>query len=466
MNQKNNSRPKSELNFYVNFLGVVFFVISIYIMCSGLIDFNNESTNKSTIPYEVKTTLFTIFSAILPILFFDLFILKMFEKEQVGFKKKQAGLSSKNKTNIKRVITKIFGLFLTFASIGFVYWLLPEYKDWYKRYFYLLEYIAYPVILLSIIYFPIVDRKMKNPIDGYWHTGNLFLSIFVKNKRKDINKTILAEHARGWIVKAFFFPLMFIFLSNDVNFLLKYNYSSLDISSAIFNDTKKFGYLFDFLYSFIFTLDVIFATVGYVMTFKILNSHIRSVEPTFLGWVVCIMCYPPFWAGFFSSTYFAYNDGFYWGSWLGKTPTLYAIWGGAILILITTYSFATIALGYRFSNLTYRGLITSGPYKYTKHPAYITKCLSWWLISIPFISGDGWISAVKMSLLLLGLCFIYFLRARTEENHLSNYSEYVKYAEWINKNGIFRIVGKILPFIKYNYERTKKSGSIIWTKKL
>ena len=39
----------------------------------------------------------------------------------------------------------------------------------------------------------------------------------------------------------------------------------------------------------------------------------------------------------------------------------------------------------RFSNLTHRGIITNGPYRYSKHPAYLAKNLSWWLVSMPFM---------------------------------------------------------------------------------
>lgn len=34
------------------------------------------------------------------------------------------------------------------------------------------------------------------------------------------------------------------------------------------------------------------------------------------------------------------------------------------------YAWATIMFGGRFSNLTHRGIITNGPYPWTKHPAY------------------------------------------------------------------------------------------------
>ena len=36
---------------------------------------------------------------------------------------------------------------------------------------------------------------------------------------------------------------------------------------------------------------------------------------------------------------------------------------------------------FRFSNLTHRGIITSGPYRFTKHPSYVSKNIAWSFVS-------------------------------------------------------------------------------------
>lgn len=69
-----------------------------------------------------------------------------------------------------------------------------------------------------------------------------------------------------------------------------------------------------------------------------------------------------------------------------------------------------------------------------------------------------------MTSLLAGCSFIYFLRARTEENHLSNYPEYEEYANWINEHGLFSWVGRKFPFLRYDPERANQSGSVVWFK--
>ena len=120
-----------------------------------------------------------------------------------------------------------------------------------------------------------------------------------------------------------------------------------------------------------------------------------------------------------------------------------------ILILIGIYVWATIPFGIRFSNLTNRGIFTNGPYRYTKHPAYVSKNISWWLISMPYYSLDGTPEAIRHCLLLLCVNLIYFLRARTEERHLSKDPDYIAYAEYIEKHGIFSWLGWLIPILKF-----------------
>jgi hypothetical protein len=43
-----------------------------------------------------------------------------------------------------------------------------------------------------------------------------------------------------------------------------------------------------------FVLDEQVGTVGYVLTMKPLDAHIRSANPYVAGWVAALICYPPF----------------------------------------------------------------------------------------------------------------------------------------------------------------------------
>ena len=43
-----------------------------------------------------------------------------------------------------------------------------------------------------------------------------------------------------------------------------------------------------------FMIDTVFATVGYALTMKPLDAHIRSANPYAAGWTAALICYPPF----------------------------------------------------------------------------------------------------------------------------------------------------------------------------
>jgi len=108
-----------------------------------------------------------------------------------------------------------------------------------------------------------------------------------------------------------------------------------------------------------------------------------------------------------------------------------------------------VIFGCRFSNLTHRGILTNGPYRLSKHPAYLSKNLSYWLIAVPFISTTGSADALRGCLMLGLVNVIYFLRARTEERHLSRDPAYVAYALWINEHGVLKWLGRAAPIFRY-----------------
>lgn len=68
---------------------------------------------------------------------------------------------------------------------------------------------------------------------------------------------------------------------------------------------------------------------------------------------------------------------------------------------------------------------------------------------MPFMISSTVDEAIRHSLLLFGLNLVYFLRARTEERHLSWDPDYRAYAAWIEQHGMFRRVGQWLPVLKF-----------------
>jgi protein-S-isoprenylcysteine O-methyltransferase Ste14 len=325
--------------------------------------------------------------------------------------------------SIRRSLVKFAGLLASLGFVAALYWLFPEYHGaFYDRYYAMLR-ITLPVwLLLALPYFFWVDRRMREPRDGYWQMGHLVIGQWTR-----LDRRVLVQHLLGWLIKGFFLPLMFCFLCNDLGKFLAFDFGRL----------TSFKDLYDFLFDFLYFIDVGLAALGYVVSLRLTDTHLRSAEPTVLGWIVAIACYEPFWS-LFSRQYLAYSTGYSWGTWLWDQPVLYGIWGTTILLLTGVYLWSTVAFGARFSNLTHRGIITSGPYRWTRHPAYIAKNISWWMVSIPFVFRGSAAEALRHCLMLLALGGVYFLRAKTEERHLSQDPAYRQYSGWIDRHGLFR----------------------------
>lgn len=227
----------------------------------------------------------------------------------------------------------------------------------------------------------------------------------------------------GWLIKAFYLPLM---AGSSLLFL--------EYFREPFIDKEGFALFFAAAYQLFFAIDTAFATVGYLSTSSRIHAEIRSSESTLLGWSAALVCYPPF-NLLVIHQWLSYKDGLDWDKWLAATPWISGLWGLAILLCVCIYVWATVSFGLRFSNLTNRGIITSGPYRYTKHPSYIFKNAAWWLISIPFVSMEGWTTAVGNTVALGAVGCIYWLRAWTEERHLMQDPAYCAYASWIAQHG-------------------------------
>jgi protein-S-isoprenylcysteine O-methyltransferase Ste14 len=330
----------------------------------------------------------------------------------------------------ERTIRKLAGFWLTIGLIAGLYWLLPVYADKFYDPF---EQAALDCLLwlalLSPLYVGYVDRLQRDPEDAYAVLGALLLG------RRPTDWSLLAAHARGWAIKAFFLPLMFIFAHKDLVALW---------SRDALLPAAGFQHVFSLCIDLLYLIDVAFAAVAYTVTLRLTDSHIRSADPTVSGWLVCLVCYPPFWSQVVVQ-YLGYDqDGTYWGHFFGPYPVLYGLWGGAILVLVAIYAWATVAFGLRFSNLTNRGIITSGPYRWVKHPAYLCKNASYWMISVPFLSNVGWEVALQSCLLLAGLNVLYWLRAITEERHLSADPDYRAYQEFIAREGLWAVIRRNL----------------------
>jgi protein-S-isoprenylcysteine O-methyltransferase Ste14 len=341
--------------------------------------------------------------------------------------------AARRERDLRRIAIRLCGLAATLALVAFVYWLFPEYSgSFYGPYWQFLRTLA-PVAALTPLYFYWADAHLADPADEYLAFGRL-----VVGEWRGMPWHLVRHHLLSWTVKVFFLPLMVVYLGDEMR----------AFQQAL--DALAQGRLsaYDLGYHLSYAADLLFCVVGYSTSMRLFDSQIRSVEPTVAGWLVALVCYQPFYS-VIGKYYLQYDDGIFWDNWLQPYPVLQSAWGTVIIVLTVTYALCTVSFGLRFSNLTHRGIITDGPYRFSKHPAYLAKNLSWWLISVPFISNQGWQMGVRNCLLLALLNLVYYARARTEERHLSRDPDYVAYALWVNEHGLLRGLARRLPFLRY-----------------
>lgn len=421
--------PKSSSSYQINLLGIIIFFVVLWVLnklCPGM--------------HTITLTAICLLTTSITLFSYAFFITKAHKRSSAGL------LDTPRDGDKTRFIIKLIGLYGTSFFILLIYYLIQInfHTEFTQTFFNLLKLLAPGLIILSFVYFWEIDRRQKDPYDEYWHIGCLFTGQF-----KKVNFKIIKKHVCLWFLKGFFTPFLFAILINYIQYFLSLTWENISFYSV---------YIFSL--NLVYLIDIAFGVISYIATFRLFDTHVRSTDPTFLGWLVCLICYGPF-NTYFGISLLNYDDGFSWNHWFMFIPWCYYFYGVAIIFLSTVYALSSVALGSRVSNLTYRGVITSGPYRYTKHPAFLCKVTSWWLISMPFLNIESPAIALKHTLALCVISFIYFMRAKTEENHLSNYPEYVEYANWINKHGVFSSITKHFPSLQYSPKKAQRWKSII-----
>lgn len=337
--------------------------------------------------------------------------------------------------DLRRIATKLLGLYATFAVLALVYWVAPEYeRSFYKPFWDLLDLALWPVAAAAVPYVAWLDRRMVEPRDGLFQAGRVALG-----RWRGLDGKALQAHGLGWVIKGFYLPLMTVYLGDAARWLSTRDpTTSMDGIAEVVTYASKLS----------LGLDLAFVAIGYALMLRLLDTHLRSANPHMYGWVFTLMLYQPFWS-IMSKRFFSYGDGDTWLDHMEGVPVLLGIWGVLIILSKLGWAWSNMSFGLRFSNLTHRGIITNGPYRFTKHPSYLFKNISWWLLSVPFLSSDGPIEAAQHALALLGVNLLYVVRARAEEQHLSEDPDYVRYALWVNEHGVFARLGRLLPMLRY-----------------
>ena len=382
---------------FIVMLAAEFFLQRRFVRKQGIVyQFHSLSVNNR---YLLKSTLYRFTVLLIPLLFFYAIV-----QNHYYFAHTQAFKPTRELFDILLV------LFLV-SAVPYIF-LTLKYKGAAR--YEINDYAILSMVGIKSLYQMLMHRIFRKEIPKY----RLY-----KNRR--IQKVLLL-----YLVNFFFLTLMARFIVQEFqgfeNALMKIH--SDHFSQLGWYQQYKTG--FQVLFHLLFTIDVGIAIIGYSIASRWLFNRTRSVDATLSGWMVALICYPPFNA--VTSQFFGYY-GLPTHNLFTDEHVLAAILT-IVILLYFLYVWATVALGFKFSNLTHRGIIDKGPYAFVRHPAYAAKNSAWWMDNT-FVLTNIW-----ATIALAVWNIIYILRALTEERHLGKDSEYLQYTEKVKYKFIPKII--------------------------
>jgi protein-S-isoprenylcysteine O-methyltransferase Ste14 len=183
----------------------------------------------------------------------------------------------------------------------------------------------------------------------------------------------------------------------------------------------------------IYLLDLLPFAAGYLTETDRQGNRIRSVDATWSGWLSCLVCYPPL-GGLvhpFIGTEFPEHVARF-----AAAPWLHWLLNALVCGLLLAYASCSVSLGWKASNLTSRGVVCSGLYRFLRHPAYTFKNAAWWVFAGAQAVQQAQAGRPWLGGLLCLACFtgIYAVRALTEERHMlatdADYRAYCRLVRW------------------------------------
>ena len=348
---------------------------------------------------------------------------------------------------LNRAAIKLTGAMAALCAVLLAWIALPEYgRTAYNPLFEALPIILplAPFAVAACLLF--TEWRLGPAEDSAWHLG-----LFATGKWEKIDWAAARDGALGWLVRGFFLPLNFCALAI---FIGRFRGAEAEVFSAPWPRAHAILML-------MISAALAAAIVpGYLFGARLTGTHIRKVDYSWFGWTVTMSCYPPLvyavfgqWLNFYPPDRGApWNMP--WAAALQPTPTLAFLLGGIALAIEILHYWGEAVFGLRSSNLSHRGIITNGPYRFCKHPVYLVKCLGWFLW-MPFLMGDTALDCLRLTLLWAGVCGVYMMRAWVEEKLLSPDPDYAAYALWIDRHGLFSWLGELVPALSFGWRQKR-----------
>jgi len=167
-------------------------------------------------------------------------------------------------------------------------------------------------------------------------------------------------------------------------------------------------------------IDGLFASLGYLSEHPKAGGRIRAVDRRPSSWLVCLPCYPPLLI--FTTLLLSQSrtsDDLLFG---GNAAFVMSCQLTGLLFFLL-YGISVVAMGGRYSNLTFRSVVSTGPFRFIRHPLYTFKILGWFFEWLPLLGSGANLVAFT------GWALLYAMRIQTEERFLGQYPEYREYRE-------------------------------------
>src|SRR5581483_1155193 len=300
---------------------------------------------------------------------------------------------------LRRTGVKWLGVMAGVAMLLTAWWALPEYRQPRYRAFFAVSHILLPWVPFATV--PSIlwaEWRIGPKEDDRWHFGLLLLG-----RWKEIDWQQIRQGLMGWFIKGFFLPVNFSGASDLIGHFrgMEGQLLSAEWPKAVF-----------FADAMMFATLGIAILPGYLFSARIFNNELKKVDCTWFGWVVTLSCYPPF-NSVVSGRWFAYEskvDAQWmppWTAWGLHSMGVAHLIGGILLLLEFFHFWGESSFGLRSSNLSNRGILTNGPYRFCKHPIYLSKCVGWLIIWAPIGLGRPVSEIFRWLLLFCSWCGIY-----------------------------------------------------------
>lgn len=351
------------------------------------------------------------------------------------------------------------GMLAYFVFILFCWWLLAEYsRSYYEPFFDALPLLmlAGPIVTAIVLF---ATEKFVGPAKRGGRELGLLIGRFAQGKFKrafdEANWVALRDELLSWLLYGFFLPINFVELVKAIGIFRGEEW-------VVFGDDPVKAQYFAIM--MIYAALIAAITPGYMFGSRLIRTETRNVDSTWFGWTITLICYDPIVTAVFGRwfDYRAAVEGpLYmrpYAAMFEHAPTILFAFGAIIIVCELVHLWGEAQFGLRASNISNRGVITTGLFRLTKHPIFVSKCVGWFFIWVPFMAGGNLAQDLRFTLLWACVCVIYVLRAVAEERVMAKDPDYVAYGLYMDQHGMFAWVGRLLPFMsfKYRLERWRK----------